>query len=280
MGIKMEDKAISVLTFNADCDNGLGSCDVGDKISYSNGIPHTDAIVTNKTACLNGYVDGWKQWCNTDLSLCAKFFLSNVFPGALADNESSVNICLKNASDDVPNNDSSNILSPLSKNCDGSIGETTSPTWKVFEDKSTNWRVVHSTHDNMTKQNAVTSDSNGSSPYDSGYKHGVSDAKMEKMNSTSRSLYIVQPGNNLPNHTQNFTWGYIAGYCSLQSCADKNSIPNPDSFNAGLRYGFNDWNQHGDSKPGGYECPLARTAPHSNFCNGYDAALVYENSDY
>src|SRR5215467_538227 len=127
--------------FNADCDNGLGNCDVGDKIFYSNGVPHIDATVTNKTACLNGYVDGWKQWCNTDLSLFAKFFLSNVFPGALADNESSVNICLKNASDDVPNNDSSNILSPLSRKCDGSIDETTSPAWKVFEDKSTNWRV-------------------------------------------------------------------------------------------------------------------------------------------
>jgi hypothetical protein len=121
---------------------------------------------------------------------------------------------------------------------------------------------------------------NQSSPYDSGYKHGVSDAKMEKMNPTSHSLYIVQPGNNLPNHTQNFTWGYIAGYCSLQSCADKNSTLDPASFNAGLRYGFYDWNQHTTNKPGGYECPLARTASHSNFCNGYDAALVYENSDY
>jgi len=94
--------------------------------------------LTNKTSCLEGLVSGWKQWCNTDLSLCTKFFLSNVFPGALANNESSVNICLKNASDYVDNNDFSNILSPLSKNCDGSIGETTSPTWKVFEDKSTN----------------------------------------------------------------------------------------------------------------------------------------------
>ena len=118
------------------------------------------------------------------------------------------------------------------------------------------------------------------SPYDSGYKHGVSDAKMERMNPTSYSLYIGQPGNNLPNHTQNFTWGYITGYCSLQSCADKDGTPNPNSFNTGLRYGFNDWNQHGDSKPGGYECPLAGTTPYSYFCNGYDAAIDYENSDY
>ena len=28
---------------------------------------------------------------------------------------------------------------------------------------------------------------------------------------------------DLPNHEQNFTWGYIAGYCSLQPCPDKDS---------------------------------------------------------
>jgi len=134
-GFKLGRSGYQCSNFQADCDNGLSSCDV---TIYS--LKSTPQL-TNKTACLNGYVDGWKQWCNTDLSLCAKFFLSNVFPGALADNESSVNICLKNASDDVPNNDSSNILSPLSKHCDGSIGENISPSWKVFEDKSTNWRV-------------------------------------------------------------------------------------------------------------------------------------------
>jgi len=65
------------------------------------------------------------------------------------------------------------------------------------------------------------------SSYKIGYEHGVSDAKIEKMNPTSHSLYIVQPGKNLPSHTQNFTWTNIAGYYSLQSCADKNSTDNP-----------------------------------------------------
>jgi tetratricopeptide (TPR) repeat protein len=132
--------------FDADCDNGLNTCDID---TYS---LHSTPQLTNKTSCLEGFVDGWKQWCNADLSLCAKFFLSNVFPGALADNESSVDICLKNASDNVDNNDSSNILSPLSKHCDGSIGEVNSPTWKVFEDKSTNWPVIHTSFENVTKQ--------------------------------------------------------------------------------------------------------------------------------
>ena len=137
-GFKSGSEGYQCSNFNADCDNGLSNCDTGNQIWNNSKVVDT---VTNKTSCLEGFVIGWKQWCNTDLSLCAKFFLSNVFPGALANNESSVNICLKNASDDVPNNDSSNILSPLSKHCDGSIGENISPSWKVFEDKSTNWRV-------------------------------------------------------------------------------------------------------------------------------------------
>lgn len=87
--------------FNADCDNGLGTCHIGSKTSYWNSIPHTFAVVTNRTSCLDGFVWGWKQWCNTDLELCAKFVLSNVFPGVFANNESSVNICLKDAGDDV-----------------------------------------------------------------------------------------------------------------------------------------------------------------------------------
>jgi hypothetical protein len=127
--------------------------------------------------------------------------------------------------------------------------------------------------------------------YNAGYKHGVSDARIERMNPTSHSLYIVQPGKNLYDHTQNFTWGYMDGYCSLQSCpgvesgATKNkpgSPPlDPGSFNAGLQYGLNDWNQRGDTNQNyTFECPLAKPYWHSNFCNGYDAALVWENSDY
>ena len=170
-GFKLGSEGYQCSNFNADCDNGLSSCDAGHQIWNNSKVVDT---VTNKTVCLEGFVIGWKEWCNTDLSLCAKFILSNVFPGALADNESSVNICLKNASDDVPNNDSSNILSPLSKHCDGAIGETTSPTWKVFEDESTNWRIVQS-------------------PYDAGFWQGVSGIELKG------------------HHTKQFMAGYING---------------------------------------------------------------------
>jgi hypothetical protein len=96
--------------------------------------------------CNNGdlfarVVNGWKHWCNDYLSLCAKFVMSNVFPGVFANNQTYVQLvsCLKDAGDNVPNNDTNNILSPLSKHCGGTIGETTDPVWKAFQDNSTNW---------------------------------------------------------------------------------------------------------------------------------------------
>lgn len=129
--------------FDADCSNGLSICDTGSQI-WSNATANTSHVIgtiTDKVACLHGFVSGWKVWCNTDLSLCAKFTMSSVFPGVFADNESAVGICLANASDNVPNNLTSNILSPLSKHCDGWIDETTSPSWKAFEDMSTGWTI-------------------------------------------------------------------------------------------------------------------------------------------
>lgn len=49
--------------------------------------------VTNQTACDDGFV-GWKQWC-------AKYFLSNVFPGRLANNQTYVAMCLKTGADNA-----------------------------------------------------------------------------------------------------------------------------------------------------------------------------------
>jgi hypothetical protein len=30
-------------------------------------------IVTNSTACVDGYIDGWKHWCNSDAKTCASY---------------------------------------------------------------------------------------------------------------------------------------------------------------------------------------------------------------
>jgi hypothetical protein len=50
--------------YQSDCDNGLNNCSPG-----YNGV-------TNQTSCLDGFVNGWKQWCNSDLTTCAKYVLS------------------------------------------------------------------------------------------------------------------------------------------------------------------------------------------------------------
>ena len=60
---------------------------------------------------------------------------------SFANNQIIVQICLKDAGDNVPNNDTNNILSPLSKHCGGTIDETSPPFWKAFQDNSTNWGI-------------------------------------------------------------------------------------------------------------------------------------------
>jgi hypothetical protein len=71
----------------------------------------------------------------------------------------------------------------------------------------------------------------------------------------------------------------LATTFSYQVAFGANESLDPNNYQAGYQYGMNDWNQHTTNKVGGYECPLSNTAPHSNFCKGYDAALMYENSD-
>jgi len=60
-GFKLGRSGYQCSNFQADCDNGLSSCDV---TIYS--LKSTPQL-TNKTSCLEGLVRGWKQWCNTDL---------------------------------------------------------------------------------------------------------------------------------------------------------------------------------------------------------------------
>ncbi len=51
------------------------------------------------------------------------------------------------------------------------------------------------------------------SPYQSGFKHGVSDAKIA--NQGSSNWYILQPGKSSAFHTQAFNKGYVDGFCSI-----------------------------------------------------------------
>jgi len=50
------------------------------------------------------------------------------------------------------------------------------------------------------------------------------------------------------------------------------------NYQAGYQYGDNEYNRYITSSHH-FECPLSHIAPTSNFCKGYDAALMYENSD-
>jgi hypothetical protein len=39
--------------------------------------------IANQTACVDGYVNGWKHWCMTDMKDCAKYMTMEAFPGKL-----------------------------------------------------------------------------------------------------------------------------------------------------------------------------------------------------
>jgi hypothetical protein len=60
------------------------------------------------------------------------------------------------------------------------------------------------------------------SPYQSGFKHGVSDAKIATQGSSN--WYILQPGKSSAFHAQAFNMGYVDGFCSIAgSGADSDS---------------------------------------------------------
>jgi hypothetical protein len=53
------------------------------------------------------------------------------------------------------------------------------------------------------------------SPYQSGYKHGVSDAKLAQQGLGGSDWYITQPGKGFAFHTDAFNKGYVDGFCSI-----------------------------------------------------------------
>ena len=50
------------------------------QVCVNNPVNHE---VTNSTACIDGYVQGWQHWCKSDAKDCVDFMLSGHFPGAL-----------------------------------------------------------------------------------------------------------------------------------------------------------------------------------------------------
>jgi hypothetical protein len=52
------------------------------------------------------------------------------------------------------------------------------------------------------------------SPYQSGYKHGVSDGQDSCLHPDGCHWYILQPGKGFAYHTPEFNKGYVDGFCS------------------------------------------------------------------
>ena len=52
------------------------------------------------------------------------------------------------------------------------------------------------------------------SAYDSGYKHGTSDAKLANRGLGGSDWYITQPGKGFAFHTKAFNQGYVDGFCT------------------------------------------------------------------
>ena len=54
-------------------------------------------------------------------------------------------------------------------------------------------------------------------PYESGYKHGISDGKLANQGLRGNDWYITQPGKGFAFHTQEFNKGYVDGFCSVSN---------------------------------------------------------------
>jgi len=61
----------------------------------------------------------------------------------------------------------------------------------------------------------IGSTSSTSSAYDSGYKHGRSDARLASQGVGGTGWYITQPGKGFAFHTTDFRQGYVDGFCSI-----------------------------------------------------------------
>ena len=75
-GFKMADFARG-----SGCDDTDGDCEPS-AVSNCN---TQSANVTNQTACVDGFVNGWRSQCMSDLKLCAIQVLEGVFPGHVED---------------------------------------------------------------------------------------------------------------------------------------------------------------------------------------------------
>jgi hypothetical protein len=88
------------------CDDTDGDCDPSAVSNCS--TPYANStIVTNQTACIDGFVNSWRSQCVSDLKFCAIQVLEGVFPGHVEDNKT-LPTCY--AKWDGPGSDDANTL--------------------------------------------------------------------------------------------------------------------------------------------------------------------------
>lgn len=64
--------------------DSAGSCDQPSKTDdIDNCKTGAKYGVTNQTACVDGYVDGWKAWCKTDAGICAFWASQHIYPSSM-----------------------------------------------------------------------------------------------------------------------------------------------------------------------------------------------------
>jgi hypothetical protein len=64
------------------CDDTDGDCEPS---AVTNCNTTAASNVTDQTACVDGFVNGWRSHCMSDLKLCAIQVLAGIFPGSVED---------------------------------------------------------------------------------------------------------------------------------------------------------------------------------------------------
>lgn len=63
-------------------DPGCTMTNSGNGAQECSDYTHGSAPVTNTTACLDGFKDGWRHWCSANTKECTDEIRDGVFPGS------------------------------------------------------------------------------------------------------------------------------------------------------------------------------------------------------
>jgi len=126
----------------------------------------------------------------------------------------------------------------------------------------------------------------GTSGHTAAYWDGYNQGKTDKRNGNPIDAAATCDSFSFGN---NKDWSHcVAGYDDAisgggsgnpQSTPTTKVVKQSRQYDLGYSQGISDWNQYSSDLSHSFECPLVHVAPHSDYCKGYDAALMFENSD-